>query len=167
MSQDMNKANQKERWKFVLEKFSHASNNIGKRNSVHVAVEPQLLEMPECKRGKFMDTSDKNKLSKSLKEKPDEVLHVDNQEGSAPSQRSVDNDGRNVSPVLIEEDLFTPACSVSVSLVMLVSCMFLNVAVRAHETNSRYIYPVFMGYIHVCLNSLHATFFFTRCTNCI
>ena len=114
MSQDMNKADQKERWKFVLEKFSHASNNIGKRNSAHVAVEPQLLEMPECKRGKFVDSSDKNKLSKSLKGKPDEVIHVDS---PAPSQRSVDIDRGNLSPVLIEEDLFTPACSVSVSLV--------------------------------------------------
>ncbi len=73
MSLDMNKVDQKERWKFVLEKFSHASVGVGKRNIAHLSVEPQLLEMPECKRGKFMggDVSDKNnvKTNKLLKGK--------------------------------------------------------------------------------------------------
>lgn len=65
MSPDMDKTNQKERWKFVLEKFSHASTGIGRRNLVHPQTEtPHILEMPECKRGKFVqEPSDKSSSS--------------------------------------------------------------------------------------------------------
>lgn len=61
MSQDMDKTDQKERWKFVMGKFSHASMSVEKRNNAHLTVEPQLLDMPENKKKKY------SKGSKSLK----------------------------------------------------------------------------------------------------
>ena len=109
MSQDMNKSDQKERWKFVLEKFSHASMAVGKRNIAHLGVEPQLLEMPECKRGKFVgDTSEKTKAAKASKAKVDENVH----ENSASS--GAINNTDNLFPMIVEEDSTFLTC-VSVS----------------------------------------------------
>ena len=52
VSPGVDKLQQKQRWKFVLEKFSH--NNHRRHNPIPALAEAQLLEMPECKRGRFV-----------------------------------------------------------------------------------------------------------------
>ena len=47
----MDKLQQKQRWKFILEKFSHAQTGIVRRNC---AVLGNVLDMPELKRGRFV-----------------------------------------------------------------------------------------------------------------
>lgn len=54
VSSDIDKVQQKERWKYVLEKFSHSSTGVTRRNRLHPEAETLLLEMPECKRGRFV-----------------------------------------------------------------------------------------------------------------
>ena len=106
MSQDMNKTDQKERWKFVLEKFSHASMGIGKRNVTHHGAEPQLLEMPECKRGKFVAEPSNMKSSKgSSKSTVNESTEPN--EGptndSGPDKSTIGKCVGNSSPLPFEE----------------------------------------------------------------
>ena len=99
MSQDMDKADQKERWKFVLEKFSHAAMGVGKRNMAHLSSEPQILEMPELKKGKFVGDS-KMKSSKTTKADDGSAgIH----DPISSSQATGENNG-SVSPSLIDED---------------------------------------------------------------
>lgn len=107
MSQDMDKADQKERWKFVLEKFSHASMAVGKRNIAYLTVEPQLLEMPECKKGKFIEKSSKAKSSKKGGKGAEEGIN-----GTPPTMllgKTVENsinttNNGAVLPSLVEDD---------------------------------------------------------------
>lgn len=51
VSQNMDKLQQKQRWKYVLEKFSHAQTGINRRS---VSVMGPVLDMPELKRGRFV-----------------------------------------------------------------------------------------------------------------
>ena len=121
MSQDMNKTDQKERWKFVLEKFSHAAAGVGKRNIAHLGVEPQLLEMPECKRGKFVsDPTDKNSVKTSKSSKAGKVPSSDEvsliPETSSPA--GVLPQPSSVAHPLVEEDI-TMYTSISVCTVLI------------------------------------------------
>ena len=54
VSPDIDRLQQKQRWKYVIEKFSHASMGVVRRNPLPTQTEVQLLEMPECKRGRFV-----------------------------------------------------------------------------------------------------------------
>ena len=54
VSPDVDRLQQKQRWKYVIEKFSHASMGVVRRNPLPTQTEVQLLEMPECKRGRFV-----------------------------------------------------------------------------------------------------------------
>lgn len=54
LSTNLDKVQQKQRWKYVLEKFSHNSTGVVRRNPLPPEAECQLLEMPECKRGRFV-----------------------------------------------------------------------------------------------------------------
>lgn len=54
LSPDLDKVQQKQRWKYVLEKFSHSSTGVVRRNPLPPEAESQLLEIPECKRGRFV-----------------------------------------------------------------------------------------------------------------
>lgn len=54
VSQDIDKKQQKERWKFVIEKFSHTNMGVVRRNRAPIDSEPNILDMPECKRGRFL-----------------------------------------------------------------------------------------------------------------
>ena len=56
VSPGIDKLQQKQRWKYVLEKFSHTAGGIGgiRRNPIPRDAEAQILEMPECKRGRFV-----------------------------------------------------------------------------------------------------------------
>ncbi|XP_019857526.1 PREDICTED: uncharacterized protein LOC109585824 [Amphimedon queenslandica] len=54
VSQDIDKKQQKERWKFVIEKFSHTNMGVVRRNRAPIDAEPNILDMPECKRGRFL-----------------------------------------------------------------------------------------------------------------
>lgn len=60
----MDKLQQKQRWKYVLEKFSHTAAAVaGRRNPIPPEIEAQLLEMPELKRGRFIEEPSKQKRS--------------------------------------------------------------------------------------------------------
>ena len=60
----MDKLQQKQRWKYVLEKFSHTAAAVaGRRNPIPPEIEAQLLEMPELKRGRFIEEPAKQKRS--------------------------------------------------------------------------------------------------------
>lgn len=60
----MDKLQQKQRWKYVLEKFSHTAAALaGRRNPIPPEIEAQLLEMPELKRGRFVESPSKQKSS--------------------------------------------------------------------------------------------------------
>ncbi len=62
VSQGMDKLQQKQRWKYVLEKFSHTAAAVsGRRNPIPPEIEAQLLEMPELKRGRFIEEPSKQK----------------------------------------------------------------------------------------------------------
>ena len=50
----MDKLQQKQRWKYVLEKFSYSTSGGVRRNPIPPEMEAQILEMPECKRGRFV-----------------------------------------------------------------------------------------------------------------
>ena len=64
VSQGMDKLEQKQRWKYVLEKFSHTAAAVaGRRNPIPPEIEAQLLEMPELKRGRFIEEPSKQKQS--------------------------------------------------------------------------------------------------------
>lgn len=52
VSPGVDKLQQKQRWKYVLEKFSH--NNHRRQNPIPALAEAQILEIPECKRGRFV-----------------------------------------------------------------------------------------------------------------
>ena len=54
LSPNLDKEHQKQRWKYVLEKFSHNSTGVVRRNPLPPDAESQLLEIPECKRGRFV-----------------------------------------------------------------------------------------------------------------
>ena len=54
VSPGVDKLQQKQRWKYVLEKFSH--NNHRRQNPIPALAEAQILEIPECKRGRFVAT---------------------------------------------------------------------------------------------------------------
>ncbi|CAI8040850.1 Ski oncogene, partial [Geodia barretti] len=54
VSPGVDKLQQKQRWKYVLEKFSH--NNHRRQNPIPANAEAQILEIPECKRGRFVAT---------------------------------------------------------------------------------------------------------------
>lgn len=56
VSPGIDKLQQKQRWKYVLEKFSHTASGVGgtRRNPIPRDAEAQILEMPECKRGRFV-----------------------------------------------------------------------------------------------------------------
>lgn len=54
LSSNLDKVQQKQRWKYVLEKFSHSSTGVVRRNPLPPEAESQLLEIPECKRGRFV-----------------------------------------------------------------------------------------------------------------
>ena len=99
MSPDMDKTNQKERWKFVLEKFSHASTGIGRRNLVHPQTEtPHVLEMPECKRGKFVrEPSDKGSSSNQQMKNPQSSTETLKEEDTCKSNMNRTSTGH--SPV--------------------------------------------------------------------
>ena len=60
----MDKVQQKQRWKYVLEKFSHTAAALaGRRNPIPPEIEAQLLEMPELKRGRFVESPSKQRRS--------------------------------------------------------------------------------------------------------
>lgn len=62
----MDKLQQKQRWKYVLEKFSHTAAALaGRRNPIPPEIESQLLEMPELKRGRFIESPTKQKPAQS------------------------------------------------------------------------------------------------------
>lgn len=62
VSPGMDKLQQKQRWKYVLEKFSHTAAALtGRRNPIPPEIEAQLLEMPELKRGRFVESPSKQK----------------------------------------------------------------------------------------------------------
>ena len=62
----MDKLQQKQRWKYVLEKFSHTAAALaGRRNPIPPEIESQLLEMPELKRGRFIESPTKQKPAPS------------------------------------------------------------------------------------------------------
>ncbi len=54
VSPGVDKLHQKQRWKYVIEKFSHTIAGGVRRNPIPASVEAQILEMPECKRGRFV-----------------------------------------------------------------------------------------------------------------
>ena len=53
VSPGIDKDLQKQRWKFVLEKFSHNAAMNSRKNHIPPETEAQLLDMPELKRGRF------------------------------------------------------------------------------------------------------------------
>lgn len=62
----MDTIQQKQRWKYVLEKFSHTAAALaGRRNAIPPEIEAQLLEMPELKRGRFVESPSKQKQSQN------------------------------------------------------------------------------------------------------
>ena len=62
VSPGMDKLQQKQRWKYVLEKFSHTAAALaGRRNAIPPEIEAQLLEMPELKRGRFVESPSRQK----------------------------------------------------------------------------------------------------------
>ena len=57
LSPNLDKEHQKQRWKYVLEKFSHNSTvwyDVTHFLQTLDSSESQLLEIPECKRGRFV-----------------------------------------------------------------------------------------------------------------
>lgn len=60
VSPGLDRVQQKQRWKYVLEKFSHTSMGVVRRNPIPPETEAQLLEIPECKRGRFVKLPDDN-----------------------------------------------------------------------------------------------------------
>lgn len=54
VSPGIDKLQQKQRWKYILEKFSHTGTGATRRNPIPRDAEAQILEMPECKRGRFV-----------------------------------------------------------------------------------------------------------------
>ena len=55
VSSGVDKVQQKQRWKYVLEKFSHSNTVPARRNPIPPETEAQILEMPELKRGRFVE----------------------------------------------------------------------------------------------------------------
>ncbi len=64
VSPGIDKDHQKQRWKFVLEKFSHNAALASRKNPIPPETEAQLLDIPELK---------KRRLNKPKKEGEDEV----------------------------------------------------------------------------------------------
>ena len=64
VSPGVDKLQQKQRWKYVLEKFSH--NNHRRQNPIPALAEAQILEMPECKRGRFVSTPATEQMKQRL-----------------------------------------------------------------------------------------------------
>ena len=65
----MDKLQQKQRWKYVLEKFSHTAAALaGRRNAIPPEIEAQILDMPELKRGRFVETPSKQKQPQASEE---------------------------------------------------------------------------------------------------
>ena len=60
VSSDIDKTQQKERWKYVLEKFSHSNMGVVRRSRLPLETETNLLDMPECKRGRFVRSPTEN-----------------------------------------------------------------------------------------------------------
>lgn len=56
VSPGMDKFQQKQRWKYIIEKFSQATSGGSRRNPIPPDAQAQLLEMPELKRGRFVMT---------------------------------------------------------------------------------------------------------------
>ncbi|KAL5476330.1 hypothetical protein EMCRGX_G026259 [Ephydatia muelleri] len=56
VSPGLDRVQQKQRWKYVLEKFSHTSMGVVRRNPIPPETEAQLLEIPECKRAILGDS---------------------------------------------------------------------------------------------------------------
>lgn len=54
MSPGVDKDRQKQRWKYVLEKFSHNAAMASRKSHMCSDTESQLLDMPELKRGRYM-----------------------------------------------------------------------------------------------------------------
>ncbi len=64
VSPGLDKDHQKQRWKFVLEKFSHNAALASRKNPIPPETEAQLLDIPELKKRRF---------NKPKKEGEDEV----------------------------------------------------------------------------------------------
>ncbi len=73
VSPGVDKDEQKQRWKFVLEKFSHNAALASRKNPIPPEAEAQLLDIPELKKRRF---------TKSRKEGEYEML-VNKAEGGA------------------------------------------------------------------------------------
>jgi hypothetical protein len=54
VSSDITETQQKERWKYVLEKFSQSNMGFVRRSRLPLEADTYLLDMPECKRGRFV-----------------------------------------------------------------------------------------------------------------
>lgn len=65
VSQDIDKTQQKERWRYVLEKFSHYNMGVVRRNRLPVEAEAHLLDIPECKRGRFIKSPSESPSSEA------------------------------------------------------------------------------------------------------
>ncbi|MCG8622519.1 MAG: hypothetical protein MJE68_11065 [Proteobacteria bacterium] len=70
VSAGIDKAQQKQRWKYVLEKFSHSTSINSRRNPIPPEAEAQLLDMPECKRGRFTAKSHRTTRRSSVNSAP-------------------------------------------------------------------------------------------------
>lgn len=70
VSAGIDKVQQKQRWKYVLEKFSHSTSINSRRNPIPPEAEAQLLDMPECKRGRFMAKSHRVSRRSSVSSAP-------------------------------------------------------------------------------------------------
>lgn len=87
VSPGVDKLQQKQRWKFVLEKFSH---NNHRRNPIPAMAEAQILEMPECKRGRFVAQPAHEELSKQQGGKEEEE---EEREEEGEGDREMEDDG--------------------------------------------------------------------------
>ena len=89
VSPGVDKLQQKQRWKYVLEKFSH--NNHRRQNPIPALAEAQILEIPECKRGRFVapPTTEQKKRENGGREEEEE------EEGEGGGEGEMEGEGED------------------------------------------------------------------------